>query len=162
MVVKKDTVVEINYTMKSESGEVIDTSEGKGPMSILQGHGNIVPGLEKAIEGMKIGESCDVTIEPKEAYGEYHSEGIQIIPMEALKGIDNLAVGVELQSQDEQGNPFIVRVTEVGKDTATVDANHPLASHTLNFSVSIHSMREATEEELAHGHIHTQGGSCSH
>lgn len=160
MTVKKDKVVEMHYTLKNDANEVIDTSKGQEPMPFLHGHGNIVPGLEKAIEGMKVGESCDVSVEAKEGYGEYHTGGVQEIPMEALQGIPELKVGLELQSQDENGNAFIVMVKEIGKDTVTVDANHPLAGQTLHFNVSIENVRDATEDELKHGHIHS--GSCSH
>ncbi len=162
MTVKKDKVGEMHYTLKNDAGEVLDSSKDKAPMPFLQGHGNIVPGLEKAIEGMKVGESCDVSVEAAEAYGEHHPEGIQEIPKEALQGIDNLAVGMDLQSQDENGNPFVVRVKEIKEDSVIIDANHPLAGQTLNFNVSIESIREATKEELEHGHIHAHGGSCSH
>lgn len=162
MTVKKDKVVEMHYTLKNEAGGVIDSTKEQEPMPFLQGHGNIVPGLEKAIEGMKVGESCEVKVEPKEAYGEHHPEGIQEIPMAALQGIDNLTIGMELQSQDEQGNPFIVCVKEINKDTVIVDANHPLAGQTLHFNISIESVREASKEELEHGHIHAHGSSCSH
>uniref|UniRef100_UPI0034E04ECE FKBP-type peptidyl-prolyl cis-trans isomerase n=1 Tax=Candidatus Thiodubiliella endoseptemdiera TaxID=2738886 RepID=UPI0034E04ECE len=162
MTVKKDKVVEIHYTLKNDDGEVLDTSKGQDPMPILQGHGNIVPGLEKAIEGMKKGEFCDVSVEAKEAYGEYHVEGVQDIPMEALQGISDLQVGMELQSQDEQGNPFIVVVKDIADDVVTVDANHPLAGQALHFSVSIEDVREATKEELSHGHVHSHDSSCSH
>ncbi len=160
MTVKKDAVVEMHYTLKNDAGDVIDTSSGKAPMPFLQGHGNIIPGLEKALEGMKVGESCDVSVKPEDAYGVHHPEGIQEIPMEALQGIENLEVGMELQSQDEQGNPFIVRVEKINEETVTINANHPLAGETLHFNVSIESVREATKEELSHGHVHT--GSCSH
>ncbi|CAB9539160.1 FKBP-type peptidyl-prolyl cis-trans isomerase SlyD (EC 5.2.1.8) [uncultured Gammaproteobacteria bacterium] len=162
MTVKKDKVVEMHCTLKNDKGEVIDSTEGRETMVFLQGHSNIVPGLEKSIEGMKVGESNDVVVQSKEAYGDYHAEGVQTIPMKALEGIDKLTVGLELQSQDEQGNPFIVRVKEINEDTIVVDANHPLAGETLHFSVSIESIREATKEELEHGHIHAHGGSCSH
>ncbi len=162
MTVKKDKVVEMHYTLKNDTGDVLDSSKGQAPMPFLQGHGNIISGLEKAIEGMKVGESCDVSVEPAEAYGEHHFEAIQEIPKEALQGIDNLVVGMDLQSQDEKGNPLVVRVTEINKDSVIIDANHPLAGQTLSFSVSIEGIRDATKEELEHGHIHTHGDSCSH
>jgi FKBP-type peptidyl-prolyl cis-trans isomerase SlyD len=160
MTVKKDKVVEMHYTLKNNAGDVIDSSKGKEPMPFIQGHGNIIPGLESALEGMKIGESCDVSVKPEDGYGEHHLEAIQEIPMEALQGIDNLEVGMELQSQDEQGNPFIVHIKSINEDTVTIDANHPLAGETLHFSVSIENVREATKDELDHGHVHS--GSCSH
>jgi FKBP-type peptidyl-prolyl cis-trans isomerase SlyD len=160
MTVKKDAVVEMHYTLKNDAGDVIDSSQGKEPMPFIQGHGNIIPGLESALEGMKIGESCDISVKPEEGYGAYHDEGVQDIPMDALQGIDNLEVGMELQSQDEQGNPFIVHIKSINEDSVTVDANHPLAGQILHFSVSIENVREATKDELDHGHVHS--GSCSH
>ncbi len=160
MKITKDLVVEMHYTLKNDAGEVIDSSQGQEPMPFLQGHGNIIPGLERALEGLSKGESCDVSIKPEDGYGDYHKEAIQEIPTDALKGIENLAVGMELQSEDEQGNPFIVRVKTIGEDNVTVDANHPLAGETLHFNVSIENVRAATEDELKHGHVHS--GSCSH
>tara|TARA_B100001079_G_scaffold269598_1_gene282143 strand:- start:18 stop:500 length:483 start_codon:yes stop_codon:yes gene_type:complete len=160
MTVKKDKVVEMHYTLKNDANEVIDSSQGKEPMPFLQGHGNIIPGLESALEGMKVGESCDISVKPEDAYGVHRPEAIQEIPMEALKGIEDLQVGMELQSQDEQGNQFIVRVEEIKEETVLINANHPLAGETLHFNVSIENVREASEDELKHGHVHS--GSCSH
>lgn len=160
MTVKKDKVVDMHYTLKNDAGEVIESSQGKDPMSFLQGHGNVMPGLEKALEGMKVGESCDVSIDPEDAYGEHREEGVQEVPMKALQGIENLAVGMVLQSQDEQGNQFTVRVEKINEETVTVNANHPLAGETLHFTVSIENIRDASDEELEHGHVHS--GSSSH
>ena len=160
MTVKKDKVVEMHYTLKNDAGDVIDSSKDKEPMPFIQGHGNIIPGLESALEGMKIGESCDVSVKPEEGYGAYNSEAVQEIQKSALQGIDNLEVGMQLQSQDEKGNPFIVHIKSINEDTVTIDANHPLAGETLHFSVSIENVREASKEELEHGHVHS--GSCSH
>ena len=160
MTVKKDAVVEMHYTLKNDAGDVIDSSKGQEPMPFIQGHGNIIPGLESALEGMKIGESCDVSVKPEDGYGVHHPEAIQEIPMEALQGIDNLEIGMQLQSQDEQGNPFVVHVKSINEETVTIDANHPLAGETLHFNVSIEKVREATKDELEHGHVHS--GSCSH
>ena len=129
-------------------------------MPFIQGRGNIIPGLEKALEGMKAGESCDVSVKPEDGYGVHQAEGIQEIPKEALQGIENIEIGMELQSQDEQGNPFIVRVEEIKDDVVIINANHPLAGQTLHFNVSIESVREATADELEHGHVHS--ASCSH
>ncbi|MBW5291114.1 MAG: FKBP-type peptidyl-prolyl cis-trans isomerase SlyD [Candidatus Ruthia sp. Asou_11_S2] len=134
MTVKKDKVVEMHYTLKNDFGDVIDSSKGKEPMPFIQGFGNIIPGLERTLEGMKAGDSCEVLVKPEDAYGVHHPEAIQDIPMKALQGIDNLTVGMELQSQDEQGNPFIVRVKTINKETVTVDANHPLAGETLHLA----------------------------
>jgi len=160
MTVKKDAVVEMHYTLKNDAGEVVDSSKGQDPMPFIQGRGNIIPGLEKALEGMKVGDTCDVSVKPEDGYGVHHAEGIQEIPKEALQGIENLEIGMELQSQDEQGNPFIVRVEEIKDDVVIINANHPLSGQTLHFNVSIESVREATANELEHGHVHS--ASCSH
>ena len=160
MSIKKDAVVEMHYTLKNDAGEVVDSSKGQDPMPFIQGRGNIIPGLEKALEGMKVGDTCDVSVKPEDAYGVHHAEGIQEIPKEALQGIENLEIGMELQSQDEQGNPFIVRIEEIKDDVVIINANHPLSGQTLHFNVSIESVREATADELEHGHVHS--ASCSH
>jgi FKBP-type peptidyl-prolyl cis-trans isomerase SlyD len=160
MSIKKDAVVEMHYTLKNDAGEVVDSSKGQDPMPFIQGRGNIIPGLEKALEGMKVGDTCDVSVKPEDGYGVHHAEGIQEIPKEALQGIENLEIGMELQSQDEQGNSFIVRVEEIKDDVVIINANHPLSGQTLHFNVSIESVREATADELEHGHVHS--ASCSH
>lgn len=160
MKITKDKVVEMHYTLKNDAAEVIDSSSGQEPVSFLQGHGNIIPGLESALEGMAAGESCDVSVKPADGYGEVHSEAIQEIPMEALKDIENLSLGMELQSKDAQGNPFIVRVDEIKKEAVVVNGNHPLAGQTLHFNVNIKSVRAASDDELTHGHVHSKGASC--
>ena len=157
MKVGKDKVVLMHYTLKNDAGDVIDSSDGGDPLPFLQGHGNIIPGLEIALEGSKAGDKLDVSIKPKEAYGERMKDAIQEIPKSALKGIDEVKVGMQLQSQDQDGNAFLVTVTKIEDDKITVDANHPLAGQTLHFSVSIESIRKAEAEELSHGHVHTDG-----
>ena len=157
MKIGKDKVVLMHYTLKNDAGDVIDSSDGGDPLPFLQGHGNIIPGLESALEGSKAGDKMDVSIEPKDAYGELMKDAIQEIPKSALKGIDEVKVGMQLQSQDQDGNAFLVSVTKIEDDKITVDANHPLAGQTLHFSVSIESVRKAEAEELSHGHVHTDG-----
>jgi len=157
MKIGKDKVVLMHYTLKNDAGDVIDSSDGGDPLPFLQGHGNIIPGLESALEGSKEGDKLDVSIKPEEAYGERMKDAIQEIPKSALKGIDEVKVGMQLQSQDQDGNPFLVTVTKIEDDKITVDANHPLAGQTLHFSVSIESVRKAEAEELSHGHVHTDG-----
>ena len=157
MKVGKDKVVLMHYTLKNDAGDVIDSSDGGDPLPFLQGHGNIIPGLESALEGSKVGDKLDVSIKPEEAYGERMKDAIQEIPKSALKGIDEVEVGMQLQSQDKDGNAFLVTVTKIEDDKITVDANHPLAGQTLHFSVSIESVRKAEAEELSHGHVHADG-----
>ena len=157
MKVGKDKVVLMHYTLKNDVGDVIDSSDGADPLPFLQGHGNIIPGLESALEGSKVGEKRDVSIKPKDGYGERMKDAIQEIPSSALQGVDEVKVGMQLQSQDQDGNAFLVNVIKIEDDKITVDANHPLAGQTLHFSVSIESIRKAEAEELSHGHVHADG-----
>ena len=154
MKIEKDAVVSMHYTLKNDAGDVIDSSEGKDPMPFLQGHGNIIPGLESALEGSKAGDKLDVTVEPEEGYGLRLQKAIQEIPRTALQDVEDLALGMQLQSQDKDGNAFIVTVTKIKDETITVDANHPLAGETLHFAVTIESIRKAEAVEIDHGHVH--------
>jgi FKBP-type peptidyl-prolyl cis-trans isomerase SlyD len=158
MKVSKDKVVSMHYTLKNDAGEVIDSSEGKETLDFLQGHGNIIPGLESALDGAGKGDKIEVSVEPEEGYGLRMQDAIQEIPRSALQGIDEVTVGMQLQSQDQDGNAFVVTVTKQDDEKITVDANHPLAGETLHFSVSIEDIREAEAEELSHGHVHSAGG----
>jgi len=157
MKVGKDKVVLMHYTLKNDAGDVIDSSDGGDPLPFLQGYGNIIPGLESALEGSKVGDKLDVSIKPEEGYGERMKDAIQEIPSSALQGVDEVKVGMQLQSQDKDGNAFLVSVTKIEDDKITVDGNHPLAGQTLHFSVSIESIRKAEDEELSHGHVHADG-----
>jgi FKBP-type peptidyl-prolyl cis-trans isomerase SlyD len=160
MKIEKGRVVEMHYTLTDDKGTLIDSSKGQAPMPFLQGYGNMIPGLEMALEGLEKGEDIKVSVEPEQAYGVQNPEAIQEIPKSALQDIDDLKVGMELQSQDEQGNAFVVRVKTINQDSIMVDANHPLAGKVLNFEVSIENVRAATEQELEHGHVHN--GACEH
>ena len=157
MKVGKDKVVLMHYTLKNDAGDVIDSSGGGDPLPFLQGHGNIILGLENALEGSKAGDKWDVSIEPKDGYGLRMQDAIQEIPSSELQGVNEVKVGMQLQSQDQDGNAFLVTVTKVEDDKITVDANHPLAGETLHFSVNIESIRKAEAEELSHGHVHVDG-----
>ena len=157
MKVSKDKAVSMHYTLKNDAGEVIDSSEGKEPLDFLQGHGNIIPGLESALEGANKGDKIEVSVKPEQGYGLKMQDAIQEIPRSALQGIDEVKVGMQLQSQDQDGNAYIVTVTKVEDDKITIDANHALAGETLHFSVSIESIRKAETEELSHGHVHSNG-----
>jgi len=124
MKVGKDKVVLMHYTLKNDAGDVIDSSDGADPLPFLQGHGNIIPGLESALEGSKVGDKLDVSIEPEEGYGLPMKDAIQEIPSSALQGVDEVKVGMQLQSQDKDGNAFLVTVTKIEDDKITVDGNH--------------------------------------
>lgn len=158
MTITKDSAVFFNYTLTDDQGNTLDQSPEGQPMGYLHGHNNIIPGLEKQLEGKTAGNKLVAVVEPAEAYGEYHEEAIQQVPREHFQGVDAIEVGMQFQAQAENGQAMLVRVKEVSEDTVTIDANHPLAGKQLSFDVEIADVREATEEELAHGHIHGDGG----
>lgn len=157
MKVADNTVVVIDYTLTNNEGQVIDSSEGAGPLAYLHGAGNIIPGLEDALLGKEAGDEVKASIEPANAYGERHDALKQEVPAELFSGVEKVEVGMQFQSETDQG-PVLVTVTEIGDETITVDGNHPLAGVHLNFDVNVREVREATEEELEHGHVHGEGG----
>ena len=154
--IAKDTAVRFNYILKDEIGNVIDQSQGE-PLAYLHGHNNIIPGLEKELEGKSAGDSLTAVIEPADAYGEYQEQAVQQVPRANFQGVDNIQPGMQFQSEAE-GQVMLVTVTDVNEDTVTVDANHPLAGKKLSFDVEIVEVRAATEDELNHGHVHGVGG----
>ncbi|WP_296402207.1 peptidylprolyl isomerase [Psychrobacter sp.] len=154
--IAKDTAVRFNYILKDENGNVIDQSQGE-PLAYLHGHNNIIPGLEKELEGKSAGESLTAVIEPADAYGEYQEQAVQQVPRSNFQGVDNIQPGMQFQSEAE-GQVMLVTVTDVNDETVTVDANHPLAGKKLSFDVEIVEVRAATEDELNHGHVHGTGG----
>ncbi len=157
MKVADNKVVVIDYVLKDNEGEVIDTSEGAGPLAYLHGAGNIVTGLEEALTGKAAGDEVQASIEPAKAYGERHEEMKQDVPKELFGGVESIEVGMQFQSETEQG-PVLVTVVNVTDEMVTVDGNHPLAGVHLNFDVTIREVREATAEEMEHGHVHGEGG----
>ena len=157
MQITQDTVVSIHYTLTDDTGKTIDSSAGGEPLAYLHGNGNLIPGLERALEGRQAGDALNVKISPAEGYGEHDKSLIQQIPRRVLNGIDNIHVGMQLQAQSDQGSRAVT-VTHVAGDMVTIDGNHPLAGQNLNFEIQIADVRAATEEELAHGHVHGPGG----
>ncbi len=154
MQIRENCVVSIHYILTNGSGEQLDSSVGQDPFVYLHGSRGIIPGLEKALEGKSPGDEFKVTIPPKEAYGEVNDGLIQTIPREAFAGIDDLEVGMQFQTRDPNGETLNITVREIGDDSVMIDANHPLAGQALHFDVSITEVREATAEELDHGHVH--------
>ena len=157
MQVADNMAVSIHYTLTNDAGETLDSSIGGEALVYLHGKGNIIPGLEKALAGKSTGDKLSVSIAPEEAYGEYIEEMVQVIPRKMFEGIDNVEVGMQFHA-DVSSGPGIVTVIKVEGDDVTIDGNHPLAGETLNFDVEITDIRAATDEELAHGHIHGAGG----
>ncbi len=157
MQISANKVVSIDYTLTNDQGDVIDTSNGRGPLAYLQGYGNIIPGLETALEGKSAGEAVQVTVAPAEGYGERDDALTQAVPRQMFENADEVQIGMQFQTMTEQG-PHVVTVVNVDDENVTVDANHPLAGQTLNFDVSIIEVRDASEEELEHGHVHGPEG----
>ena len=157
MEIQNNKVVSIDYTLTNSEGKVLDSSEGRQPLAYIHGKGNLIPGLEKALEGKKTGDSLNVTIQPEEAYGERNEQLIQVIPRSAFQGVENIEPGMQFQA-NVQGHQQIILVTKVEGEDITTDANHPLAGEQLTFDVTVTEIREPTEEELAHGHVHGPNG----
>lgn len=156
--VAKDTVVTMQYVLKDEGGEVLDSSSEGAPLSYLHGHENIVPGLEAALTGLTPGESKDVVVSAEEGYGQRDSDMVLKVARTQLPDDLTPEVGMTLGMETNQGHTVPVRIAEVTEDHVVLDANHELAGVTLHFSVTIESVRPATEEELSHGHVHGEGG----
>ncbi|HIX60808.1 MAG TPA: peptidylprolyl isomerase [Candidatus Halomonas stercoripullorum] len=157
MQIAQNSVVAFHYTLTNDAGEVLDSSEGRQPLTYLHGAGNIIPGLERQLEGRAAGDKLNVAVSPEEGYGEVQPQLVQEVPRDAFQGVDNVEPGMQFQA-DTQGGPLMVTVTKVENDTVTVDGNHPLAGQKLNFDVEITTVRAASEEEVQHGHVHGEGG----
>ncbi|MEA3287237.1 MAG: peptidylprolyl isomerase [Candidatus Marinimicrobia bacterium] len=157
MNITKDKVVSIDYTLTDDHGKVLDSSSGKDPLAYIHGGGGLIAGLEKELEGKTNGDKLIAIIPPEEAYGIFSEEMIQEVPLENFHDPKEVQTGVQFQIEVE-GHIHIATVTSVGENTATVDMNHPLADKTLHFDVEVVDVRDATQEELEHGHVHGAGG----
>ncbi len=154
--VKDNIVVSLDYVLNLEGQEEIERTEKGEPLEFLQGSGQVIPGLEKAIYGMNVGDEKDVVIEPPEAYGEYDPEDIVEVPRDALPESIDLEEGEPLWVRESQeAEPFKAFISEVRQESVVLDFNHPLAGKTLYFQVKVAGLRDATGEELSHGHVHS-------
>ena len=158
MTIIENSAVSFHYTLTDDEGQQLDSSAGKEPLAYLHGAGNIIPGLENALAGKSVGDNMTVAVSAAEGYGEVQNELIQEVPREAFQGVDSIEIGMQFEAQTGQGGSVPVTVTEVTDTIVTVDGNHPLAGKNLTFEVSIEEVRDATEEEQAHGHVHGAGG----
>jgi FKBP-type peptidyl-prolyl cis-trans isomerase SlyD len=156
MLIGSKKAVTIEYTLKDDAGEVLDTSEGRKPLTYLHGTGSLIPGLEKALEGKTAGDSLEVTVGADEAYGPRDERLVRKMPLRRIRE-ERIQVGRRYTADTAEG-PRLVLVTAVAGDYVTVDANHPLAGMTLHFAVKIVEVRDASAEELEHGHVHGPGG----
>jgi FKBP-type peptidyl-prolyl cis-trans isomerase SlyD len=157
MQISDQKAVTIHYTLKDEAGETLDTSRGRDPLNYLQGAGNIVPGLEKALAGKSAGDSLRVTLAPEEAYGQRDEKEVRNVPLRKISLDGKLVPGARCRVQSSDGFQLGL-VAAVRGDYATVDLNHPLAGMRLDFEVEVLAVRDATSEELTHGHVHGPGG----
>ncbi len=156
MTITQDMVVSMGYVLKNDEGTIIDQS-GEQPLVYLHGHRNIVPGLERALDGLAVGESKRAKVSPADGYGEYDPQLKFAIPKDRI-GDQPPPVDSLVQLQNPNGQTFVARVAEFTEKEVILDANHPLAGENLNFEVTIVDIRKAEPEELAHGHVHGPGG----
>lgn len=168
MKVVKDVVVSLAYQVRTEDGVLVDEAPTSAPLDYLHGHGSLISGLEKALEGREVGDRFDLNVGANDAYGEYDENLIQRVPKDVFMGVDELEVGMRFLADTDQG-PVPVEITAVEDEHVVVDGNHMLAGQNLNFNVEVIAVRAATEEELAHGHVHGEhdhhhdhdhGGGC--
>ncbi|MDF1535976.1 MAG: peptidylprolyl isomerase [bacterium] len=158
MQVAKDSVVSIHYTLKDDSGQVLDSSDGRGPLDYIQGASQIIQGLEKALEGKKAGDELSVVIEPEDGYGARDESMVYEVPPSEFEAMEDIQVGMQFRVGTDQG-AMIMTVAGVEEDMITLDGNHPLADVRLSFDVSVVSVREATAEEIAAAN-HEHGAGC--
>ena len=155
--VSNGKVVSIHYTLKDDEGTILDSSSGKDPLAYLHGANNVISGLETAMEGKKPGENFSVRIEPTEAYGEKDDTKLQTLDR-SMFGEHEVQIGQQFHAADPEGNSIVVTVTNIDGDEIIIDGNHPLAGITLNFDVEVVDIRDASDEEISHGHVHGEGG----
>ncbi len=158
MQVKKHKVVSIDYSLTDDNGEVIDSSQAAGPLYYLRGEGNIIPGLESALEGKSLGDQIQVSIDPADAYGERIERLRQVVSREQFGDTKDLDVGMRFRGPMEGDQQRVFRIVELDGNDVTIDGNHELAGVRLHFDVTIREVRDASSEEIEHGHAHSPDG----
>ena len=158
MPIKKGDTVRAHYTGTLDDGTVFDSSRERDPLEFVLGKGMLIPGFEAAVEGREVGETVTVTIAPEDAYGEYSAELVATLGRDMFEGVDELEVGMQFHASGPDGGMQIVTIRDLDGDDVTVDGNHPLAGQRLTFQVKVVKVRDAEAEEIAHGHIHGEGG----
>jgi FKBP-type peptidyl-prolyl cis-trans isomerase SlyD len=157
MNIEDNKVATINYILRNDAGEILDSSEEHEPLSYIHGMGNIIPGLESQLLGKSVGDSLKVSVAPADAYGEYDLAQVVQVSRSQFEGAPELKVGMRFTASSDQGHQ-VVTVTNISDDVVTIDGNHPLAGKTLHFDVTVVDVRDATPDELRHGHVHGPGG----
>ena len=158
MMIQQDKVVTMHYHLTSANGEVLDSTHESDPLMYLHGTGTMLPSLESALVGLQVGATKTVHLAPADAYGERDADMVQTLPRDAFEEVDSLAVGMQVEAEDPNGQTLTVSVVAIREDGVDIDGNHPLAGEALTFAIEIVDVRDATTEELAHGHIHGEGG----
>jgi FKBP-type peptidyl-prolyl cis-trans isomerase SlyD len=161
MNISRNRVVSIDYTLTGEDGSVIDSSKGQEPLTYVHGTGGMIDGLETALEGKSPSDHVSVTVAPEQAYGERDDSIVFSVPRAQFRGVDNLEIGMQFQMQGD-GEGHMVTLIGMDEDELTVDGNHPLAGLTLCFDVDIVDVREATPDEIEHGHAHVGPSAHTH
>ena len=157
MQISQNSVVTMNYTLTDDKGNKLDESQDSS-FAYLHGASNIIPGLENALAGKSAGDELTVSVSPEDAYGVRDESMLQQVPKSMFEDTSQIAVGTQFHAQGPNGEMLVVTVMEVQDDHVVVDGNHPLAGVDLNFDVKIIDVRDASEEEVAHGHVHGPGG----
>jgi len=157
-IVSSGKVVGMSYSLRNDAGVILDQASHDEPFLYIQGASQIVPGLETGLEGLKIGDKKDVTVSPEEGYGPIHAGLKMTVKRDQFPGDAEIQAGMQFQAQSPEGHGMVFTIVGVSGDEVTIDGNHPLAGQSLHFSVEILSIREATEEEQDHGHVHGAGG----
>lgn len=161
MQISKNSVVTLNYTLKNDQGEILDQSQD-GSFLYMHGAGGIIPGLEGHLEGKSTGDAFSTRIEPADGYGERDDSMMQVVPRDMFDKEHPIEEGTQFHAESPEGDMLTVTVTKIEGDDITVDGNHPLAGIALNFDVKIADIREASAEEIEHGHVHGPGGHHHH
>lgn len=155
MRIGKDRVVCIDYTIRLVSGQVVETSVGQEPLTYLHGRRQIVPGVEHAVDGLEPGSSLEIVVPPDEAYGDRDPAGVFVVPRAAFPAEEAVGPGMMFSAHRPDGKSLTFRVVEANDELVLVDTNHPLAGETLHISVQVHTVRDATTDELFHGRVHS-------
>lgn len=160
MKIEENKVAIIHYSVSDSEGTLIDSSYDHEPLSVIHGTGYLIPGLEDALKGHIAGDTFEVDVPADDGYGHRHDGFVQVVPKEMFGDIKDLEIGTQLRAETDHGEQTVI-VVDMSEDTITVDGNHPLAGIDLSFDVEVLEVRDATKEELEHGHVHTEG-SCEH
>lgn len=163
MKISQNKIASLAYTLKNDAGDILDTANNSNPFLYMHGTGGIIKGLEKALEEKSVNDDFHLMVLPEDAYGEHDDKLVETVPRDMFEGIpdEEMVAGAQFHAQTGQGTQ-VITIASIDGDTVNIDANHPLAGETLHFDVNVLDIREATEEEIAHGHPHAAGGCGSH